>query len=353
MKKIDHYLYLFILIVLSSNCSSQYEEQGYILTVTGKMATDEMGMTLTHEHVVTNFSGADKIAQPQYDEDYVINIILPHLKELKKKGINTIFECTPDYIGRDVELLKKLSELSGINIITNTGYYAAANKKYLPAHVYSESKETIAKRWEKEWEEGIDGTGIRPGFIKLGTGEGELDSIETKLLKAAVIVSKNTGLTIAIHTGDGEAAFSEYDIIVKEGWKGNKMIWVHAQNGSDEERIALAKKGVWISLDGISELRMEAFLTMVKFMKESNLLSKLLISHDDGWSVVNNSGNVELILFENGNTKPYNTIIIKFIDELYKTGFTKEEINRLLIENPKNAMAIRKRVLYCEGKNPD
>ena len=41
------------------------------------------------------------------------------------------------------------------------------------------------------------------------------------------------------------------------------------------------------------------------------------------------------------------------MDELYKTGFTKEEINRLLIENPKNAMAIRKRVLYCEGKNPD
>jgi len=341
MKKIDRYLYLSILITLMSHCSTKYEEQGYIITVTGKMAVDDMGMTLTHEHVVTNFSGADKIAQPRYDEDTVIKIILPHLKELKKKGINTIFECTPDYIGRDVKLLKKLSELSGINIVTNTGYYAAVEKKYIPAHVYSESIESIAKRWVRESEEGIDGTGIRPGFIKLGSGVGKLDSIEEKLLKAAVIVSKKTGLTIAIHTGDGEAAYSEYDIIINEGLNANKMIWVHAQNGSDEERIALAKKGVWISLDGISELRMEAYFKMVRSMKENNLLSKLLISQDDGWSVINNNGKVELILFENGNTKPYNTIISEFIDELYKTGFTRDEINKLLIDNPLNAMAIR------------
>ncbi len=342
MKTIDRYLFLFIVIILFSNCASQYEDEGYIYTVTGKVAVDDMGITLPHEHVVTNFIGAEKIAQPQYNEDSVIKFILPHLQELKKKGVKTIFECTPDYIGRDVALLKKLSELSGINIITNTGYYAAVDKKYLPAHVFSESSETIAQRWEKEWEEGIDGTGIKPGFIKLGSGEGKLDSIEEKLLKAAVIVSKKTGLTMAIHTGDGEAANSEYDIIVKEGWKGNKMIWVHAQNGTDEERIALAKKGVWISLDGISELRMESYLNMIKYMKENNSLSKLLISQDDGWSVVNNNGNVELVLFENGNTKPYNTIISKFIDELYKTGFSREEVNRILIDNPKNAIAIRK-----------
>ena len=77
-------------------------------------------------------------------------------------------------------------------------------------------------------------------------------------------------------------------------------------------------------------------------MKENNLLSKLLISQDDGWSVVNTNGKVELVPFENGNTKPYYTILSKFIDELYKTGFNQVEINEILIDNPKRALAIRR-----------
>ena len=142
------------------------------MTIRGEVQSDKLGRSLIHEHITTDFIGAEKISQPQYNIDSAYNTILPFLIKLKEQGVNSFFECTPNYIGRDVKLLKRLSEASGINIITNTGYYAAVDKKYLPKHVYEESAEQLAQRWLNEWRNGIDGTEIRPGFIKLGVGEG-------------------------------------------------------------------------------------------------------------------------------------------------------------------------------------
>ncbi|MBX2843009.1 MAG: TatD family hydrolase, partial [Flammeovirgaceae bacterium] len=238
------------------------------------------------------------------------------------------------------KLLSKLSELSGLNIITNTGYYSAVDKKYLPAHAYTKTKEEISARWEKEWLEGIDGTGIRPGFIKLGVGKGKLDSIEVKLLEAAILLSKKSGLTIAMHTGDGEAAKDEQRIVKENGLESGQMIWVHAQNGTDAERELLAKKGVWISLDGISEKRIEKYLHMISYLKEKHLLHQLLISHDDGWSVENNDGEISLKLFGNGNSQPYSTIFVIFLDKLEASGFTEEELDLIMKINPQKAYSI-------------
>lgn len=336
---------LLILIALLSgpvSLWSQEEAKGaFIMTVTGKIGLENLGSILPHEHVTTDFLGAEIAPQPRYSKDNAITTILTHLKNLKEKGYDLFFECTPNYIGRDVELLKALSELSGLKIVTNTGYYAAVNKKFLPKHAYTESSKTLAERWEKEWQEGIGDTGIRPGFIKLGVGKGPLDAIEEKLLNAAIILHKKSGLQMAMHTGDGEAALSEYQIITKAGVDGKNMIWVHAQNGKDEERIALAKKGVWISLDGVSSEKMDSYINMIRILKENQLLSRLLISHDYGWGVEDEKGTINLVPFDKGKNVPYQTIHEVLLPRLLKLGFTKAEINLITIKNPIEAYSLK------------
>src|SRR5678815_4745101 len=98
--------------------------------------------------------------------------------------------CTPNYIGRDVRLLKRLAGATGLNILTNTGYYGAAGNKFLPRHAYTESAEQLSERWVSEWREGIDGSGVRPGFIKLGVGSGKLPELHARLLRAAARVHR-------------------------------------------------------------------------------------------------------------------------------------------------------------------
>lgn len=338
--KVIYLLSFFIILCSMTGCKETNQSENYIMTVSGKINVNKLGRTLPHEHIIVDFIGAEIVKQPQYSDEIAIEIILPHLMELKKNGIGTIFECTPNYIGRNPQLLKKLSDLSGINIVTNTGYYAAVDKKYLPQHAYDETAEQISKRWENEAIEGIENTKIKPGFIKLGVGSGPLDSIETKLLEAAILLSKKTNLTIAIHTGDGEAAESEFNLLKNSGLKLEKMIWVHAQNGTDIQREKLAKEGVWISLDGVSETRIKEYINMVIYLKDKNLLNKILISHDDGWSVTKNDGDIELDLFENGNSKPYHTIINQFLDSLILRGFDQNEINLLLKDNPIKSISL-------------
>ena len=334
--------HLLLLLICFASCHlSKGQDSGYIMTVNGKLPVEAMGKTLVHEHIVTNFEGTRTPNQRFDDPEEAIGIILPRLKYLKTLGYSTLFECTPSFIGKNVELLQKLSKLSGINIVTNTGYYAAVDKKYLPENIREMTIPSMVAVWDDEWKKGISDTGSRPGFIKLGVGKGALDSIEQKIFKAGMMLSNTSGMAVAVHTGDGTSIKSQYHLARANNFDLNKLIWVHAQNGKDEERIEMAKKGIWISLDGVSETRIEEYLRMISVLRDESLLSRLLVSHDDGWAVGVNNGVPILELFGNGNKAPYRTISQILVARLYQLGFSKKQIDTLLVENPKIAYGIR------------
>ena len=107
--------------------------------------------------------------------------------------------------------------------------YGANHDKHLPPHAFAESAEQLAARWIREWEHGIDDTGIKPAFIKIGVDAGPLSTIDAKLVRAAALAHKATGLPLAAHTGSGVAAFEELDLVEEAGVPLSAFIWVHAQ----------------------------------------------------------------------------------------------------------------------------
>lgn len=330
---------LLVLICLIALSNISYSQD--IITVRGKVPVSELNSALPHEHVMTNFIGAAQEKIPvQVNKDH-IKQLLPYYEHLKKEGINFIFECTPAYIGRDVKFLKELSIATGIHFVTNTGFYAAVDKKYLPEIFYKSDANAISKIWIDEFEYGIQGTGIRPGFIKIGFGKGPIDSIEQKLLHAAILTSKKTGLVIAAHTGDYASSLSQYNLIIKENLDPSKLIWVHSQNASNEERKTLAEKGFWISLDGVSENHINDYAEFILYMKNNNLLHRLLISHDDGWRVLSNGSYDRIEPFKNGNTNQYSTISQKLVPLLIQKGMSKMDIDQLMKINPTACFGIK------------
>lgn len=325
-------------------CSPNDETQKpYLMSVTGPVPIEQMGRTLEHEHITTDFIGAEKVKQPQYQIAEAEQVILPFLQSLKNSGIQTLIECTPEYIGRDVLLLRHLSHKTELNIITNTGIYAAANKKFLPNHAYSETAEQLSERWVEEWKYGINESGIKPGFIKLGVGKTFLDSIEQKIVKAGALTHLKSGLKIAIHTGGANAANDEIDILEREGVSAEALIIVHAQNTTSKEQIDLIKRGAWISLDGINQKpeTIKRYIAFLVALKNKKLLEKVLISHDDGWAIIQNAdGSIGFELFGNGNEKPYSTIFDYLFPQLVDSGFTPADFDQLLINNPAQAYKI-------------
>ena len=330
--------------VFSGGNSSDESLRDYVMTVDGALDSHKTGITLAHEHIITDFAGAEINSVQIYKNSEAADILLPFLKGLKESGVKTLIECTPAYIGRNVLLLKQLSKATGLYIVTNTGYYAAVGQKYLPRHAFTESAEQIAARWLKEWKEGIEGTGIRPGFIKLGVDTGPLKEIEKKLIRAAALTHLQSGLKIFIHTGDASAAKEEAEILNREGVGYEAFIWVHAQNDSSgDTHIELAKKGCWISLDGVNEqdsslIKYAGFITR---LKNAGCMHKLLLSHDDGFAVQKVHNNTSFSLYKNGNTKPYNSIFTKLKPALLKAGISAEEFKMSVIDNPGKALQIK------------
>ena len=304
-----------------------------IMAVNGWTDTENLGFTLTHEHIMVDFIGAEKINPARYNADEVFTRALDKLVSVKEKGCRTLIECTPAFLGRDVILLKRLSDASGLTIITNTGYYGAAGEKFLPAHTRTETAEQLAKRWIAEWTDGIDGSGIRPGFIKSGVDNFPLSAVQQKIVEAAAITHLSTGLAIAIHTGNGLAAMEELRIIESKGVAPEAWIWIHAQNETNRDiHIRAAKAGGWVSFDNVSDDSMASCLLFLTDMKKAGVLDHVLISHDSGWYHVGEH--------QGGIFHDYNTILDKLVPAMTKEGFTQKDIRQLFFINPSNAFAI-------------
>jgi phosphotriesterase-related protein len=305
-----------------------------IMTVRGPIAPSRLGRTLMHEHVMVDFIGADKIAPRRYDPEEVFQTALPRLEELKSLGCDTLVECTPNYIGRDPALLRRLSVATGLNILTNTGLYGAADDKYVPRFAFDESADQLAERWVRECEDGIPPSGIKPGFMKIGVDAGPLSEIDAKLVRAAARTHLRTGLVIAAHTGDGKAALAELAVLKEEGVDPSAFIWVHAQNENDpsihEHAAALS---AWVEFDGIAPASVEKHVEMVMRMKRAGHLGRVLVSQDAGWYHVGEPGG--------GNYRGYGTLFTQFLPALRKAGASKDDVNTLLVGNPRAALTPR------------
>lgn len=321
-------------LLLGSTLTNGSQQTSAVMTVNGPLDANQMGITLVHEHILVDFIGAAKINPSRWKHDDVVYIMLPYLKQFQVSGGKTFVDCTPNYLGRDVILLRKLAEESGVNIITNTGYYGGSDHKFLPEHAFTESAEQLAKRWIDEWENGIDGTGIKPGFIKISVNPEKLSKVSRKLIEAAGITHKRTGLTIASHTGPFIPALEQIRILEEQRVMPEAFIWVHAQTEQDmslHERIA--RLGAWVSLDGLSDDNVDRYVEMLLFMRNRDCLHRTLVSHDAGW--------FDPAKEEGGEVRGYMTLMKKLLPELRKRGFGPRDIDQLLKSNPQKALAIQ------------
>ncbi|MEX2232433.1 MAG: phosphotriesterase [Cyclobacteriaceae bacterium] len=304
-----------------------------VMTVTGMIDSSAMRNTLAHEHILVDFIGAEEINPPRWDRDEVIKKVLPYLEEAKNSGCHTLVDCTPNYLGRDVVLLKQLSEKSGLYIVTNTGYYGGSDNKFLPAHTFSETADQLARRWINEWKNGIDGTPIKPGFMKISVNPSNLSDVSRKLIDAAAHTHLKTGLTIASHTGPAVAAFEQLEILKSHRIDPAAFIWVHAQNETDNDQyVRAAREGAWVSLDGLSSDNVQDYIQKLLFLKKEKCLHKILLSHDAGWYDPGKA--------DGGDFREYTVLFKKLIPALELEGFVESEILELIQKNTANAFSI-------------
>ena len=324
------FLGFLLLIVLPSQLFS-----GTVMTVRGPIDSSELGRTLEHEHILVDFIGAEETGYHRWNRGEVSEKVLPYLQQAKDLGFQSMVECTPAFLGRDPRLLKSLSETTGLHLVTNTGYYGARENKYIPEDVQKLSADELAARWIQEFENGIEDTGIKPGFIKIGVDRGDtLSPMHEKLVRAACRTHLQTGLTIACHTGPTQAIFHMVEILEEEGVSPEALIWVHATQSDQETQLMAARLGVWLSLDNVTPLpnRIDFVSRGIVRLKNAGLTDRVLISHDAGWYRPGEENG--------GNFRDYTAISTYLAPQLMRRGFNTAAIDQLLVDNPRRAFEL-------------
>lgn len=303
-------------------------------TVNGPTPISNIGFALSHEHIMSNF-GKDISETSEYDEAALLNQVIPYLEKIKSLGVNTIFDCTTAYFGRRVDLLQTIGDSTGLQIITNTGFYGAVDDRYVPEIAYNSTPEEISELWVDEFENGIDGTNIKPGFIKLAFNDGTPSEIDKRLFKAGIITHLETGMTLAVHTGNNPGAVEkQLNLLQQYGVSPEAWIWTHAHTSDNLDLLVeIAQKGGWISLDRVNTSNIQSTVDWLQRFKSEKLLHKILLSHDgNGFP-------------GGGDIRPFEAIMNDLIPAFQENNFTDEEINQLFVQNPKKAFSINIRKL--------
>lgn len=309
------------------------ERKRKVITVRGPIDASLMGNTLVHEHILVDFIGAEEINPPRWDREEVIRKVLPYVEEAKQAGCHTLIDCTPNYLGRDVVLLRQLSDKTGLMIVTNTGYYGGSDNKFLPAHTFKETAEQLADRWIREWRSGIDGTPVRPGFMKISVNPSHLSDVSLKLIQAAALTHLKTGLTIVSHTGPSIPAFEQIEVLKSNRIDPAAFIWVHAQNEPEgAQHVKAVQEGAWVSLDGLRDNNVQEYVEKLLYLKREKCLHRILVSHDAGWYDPGKP--------DGGEFRGYTVLFKKLIPAMEQEGFVESEILQLIQHNAANAFAI-------------
>jgi phosphotriesterase-related protein len=260
----------------------------------------------------------------------------PYLDEISDLGVKALVECSTTGVGRNPEILKALGDNTEVNLIVPTGVYRDA---YVPAKLRSKPAAELANLWVKEITEGIEGTDIKAGFIKMAVSDEGIAEIEAKNLEAAALTSKTTGAIIACHTIGGDLAFEVMDLLENCGLDLNRFIWTHAQSGPDISYcIQAAGRGATISIDAIGsgwspdEEMLEFTLALIK----AGFKEKILLSHDAGWYDPSQPDGQP----DGSGIRGFTALFETFLPALRDHAVNEETIKQITRYNPAAAFAL-------------
>jgi len=320
-----------------------------INTVLGPIAPDKLGPTLAHEHIVLGYCGweCDAFSLP-YDREKIVKICVEMLKPVKQYGLKSIIDATPIDLGRDVEVMKEVSEKSGINIICSTGMYTEEQGEwayYRQRYRLKTGDPTAEMRdtYLKELTQGIGTTGVKAGVIKVATGHSKISELEMTSLKAAARAQKETGAPIITHTEGGTMGPEQMDALISEGANPAKIMCGHmCGSGLVEYQLAVIGKGVNIAFDrfGIETIMPDAVRTATLIgLLGLGFADRILLSHD---FIAYKMGR-EQILPENIRQLvanwSYAHVFRNIIPALKRAGVTDNQINMMMVENPRRLLS--------------
>lgn len=346
--------------------------KGKVQTVLGPIAPEQLGVTMTHEHLLIDLmpyflvpeeaslrSYADrpitmdilgkmgtiwamnKANLRYYDERVSVQEALRYMHA----GGGSVVDTTDFDLARDPLALQRISRATSLNVIMGAGHYVPLAH---PPNMGELTEEEIRERIVRDVTVGVGDTGVRSGVI------GELGNVyplsenERKALRAAARAQAETGCPISVHPGAHDDSCMEIlDVLVEAGADPANVIMGHLDFAMKDSAklLELAEAGCYMEHDLFGfedsglyymgqypEMKSDAQrIEALEILVSNGHLSQVLVGQDVCQSrQLNRYGG-----------KGYAHILENIVPRLRGRGFTDQHIDAILIENPARALAFK------------
>ncbi|XP_050402943.1 phosphotriesterase-related protein isoform X2 [Patella vulgata] len=345
-----------------------------IQTVTGLISPEELGQTLTHEHLSINASSffvdpcqprfKDNINKPFTLENYgwiqhnpyshkpnlqidtpEEQTVIQELKYFKENGGDAMVENSTIGLHADVEFLKRASEETGVKIIASTGFYVDS---FQSEEIKQLSIEKLCGRIQQDLTQGVEGTGIKCGVIGEVGCTWPLTDFEKRSIRAAAISQQDHGAPVIFHPGrNQEAPFEILRIFTEAGGKAEHSVMSHLDRTllDESKLLEFARQGMYCEYDHfgieVSDYKLCPTVDMptdaqrikaIRCLIDNAFEDKILIAHDI---------HTKHRLMKYGG-HGFSHILINVLPHMKRRGITQQHIDKILVQNPRKWLTFTK-----------
>ena len=319
-----------------------------IQTVTGPIEASELGETLIHEHLMSR-DEAILFQFPQMGtmrEEPVSHVTSEEAEDVAaefmaaavERGVKSVVEPSCMYLGRDVRLMKRVSEKTGIQIVPCTGIYTY---EHLPTPLVTRDADQIADLFVHDIERGIQGTEIKAAFLKCAADEpGVTENVE-KVHRAVARASVRTGVPIMAHSRPAsDTAPRQIEIFAEEGVDLDKVQIAHCGDSPDADYVeSIIEKGVWAGLDRYGIEMYQPFdqrIAVHLALLERGYVDRIFVSADSCATIDWFEAEAGKQMADAGLIKDWTIKIVhdRVLPALREGGMTEEQERTMLHENP-------------------
>lgn len=341
---------------------------GKIQTVLGSIPPDQLGVTLTHEHLLIDLTVAHRshhsasevgfyrkpvsqeiLGRIRYygaqNEDnaqlFDIPTAIGEVMSYKQHGGASLVDATSVGIARDPLGLYQISNATGVNIVMGASYYVADSH---PPDMDRRSEQDIVEQILRDVTEGADGSGIKSGVIGEIGCTWPLADNERKVLRASAQAQRMTGAPLLIHPGRYETSPLEIiEVLTEAGADLNRTIMGHldrtvflpgtlkkiADAGCYMEWDLFGTESSYYPLNPKIDMPSDAKrMDDIAWISSEGYGHKILVAHDI----------CAKHRLEKYGGHGYYYILAHIVPRMRARGFSAEAIDDILVNNPRDSL---------------
>ncbi|MGE0229208.1 MAG: phosphotriesterase [Dehalococcoidia bacterium] len=305
---------------------------GEVQTATGAVDHRELGVTLSHEHLLIASPGLRHSYAWMTDPEAEVDHIARELEEAKAAGVRTIVDVTTPDLGREAGLVRLASERAGVNVVVATGIWLDIPRAFAQATV-----DDLATLFTREIEVGVGEADCRAGVIKVANSDPPgVREIEERVLRAAARAATQTGVPVTTHTGPYTIGREQMRVFADEGLPPHLAAIGHSFTDDIAYLEDVLGRGHYLSVDHFGQGREqeERVIETIARLCSAGHAARIMLSHDHVPEASLSSywpwgGHVE-----HRSPSLYTYVVREAVPALKRAGVGDADIDRMLTEAP-------------------